>query len=242
MRIFAYFVIGLALGAAFQACSPANSTAPASSSAVDYFFQPNQAQIYTYSKGNATTVDTSSYKPSFVNPGDPYNSYLQLKNNQSTSPNDVLYYFKSEQSSDGSVVCLLANSPGTSGFIALKGSLDLGATWYADSSQNTQAVVVGRYAEYYLPGREVHYSDVVVVKYTDKTAPAGYYVVRYFARNYGLIFELTVTGSNTQVADLQLLSLQGSSSGANPDPHHDRWYDANGRSSVHMKQDDEFDR
>ncbi len=241
MRTFACFATAFALAAMVSACSAPTDPAPLSSNADAYFFQPDLTQVYTYSQASSTQVDTLSYQTSLVNPNNPYNSYLQLKN-QSTSGTGVLYYFKSEQASDGSPLCLLANSPTSTGFVALKGNLDLGATWYADSMQNVQASVVGKYAEYYLPGRSVHYEDVVVVKYTDKTAPSGYYIVRYFARNYGLIFELTVTGVNTQVVNLQLLSRQGSSSGANPDPHHDRWFNANGRSEANMKQDDGLDK
>ena len=237
MRIFASLVIGFIMAALLSACSAPNDSTMQTASAIDYFYPADETQIYTYSQDNASQIDTVSYKASLVDQQNP-NSYLQLKNTNSSSGTNVLYYFKNEQSSDGSILCLLANSPTDKGFVALKGTLDLGATWYADPAQNVQAVVVGKYAQYYLPGRQVHYDDVVVVKYTDKTAPSGNYIVRYFARNYGVISELTITGSATQIADLQLLSRQGSSNGANPDLHHDRWFDANGRSTAHIRQDD----
>ena len=235
MKSFASLAIGLALGAFLCACTGPNDSATLSSTADAYFFQPDLTQIYTYSQDNASQIDTFSYETTLVNPNNPYDSYLQLKNNKAASGSDVLYYFKSEQSSDGSVQCMLANAPGDKGFVALKGTLDLGATWYTDAAQNIQATVVGKYAEYFLPGRELHYNDVVVVKYSDKTAPSDTYVVRYFARNYGLIFQMTITGPNTQVADLQLLSRQGNTSAVNPDPNHGRWYNTNGRSMAHMK-------
>ena len=154
----------------------------------------------------------------------------------------VLYYFKDEQSADGSIICILANSATDKGFVALKGTLDLGATWYTDSAQTIQATVVGKYAEYYLPGRQLHYNDVVVVKYADKNASLDNYLVRYFARDYGLILEREVTGPSTEIIHLQLLSRQGGSSSANPDSHHDRWYNQNGRYGVNMKSPDQFDK
>jgi phage tail protein X len=238
MRTFASLVIGTALAALAAACSAPSGPTPLSSSAEVYFFQPDLTQVYTYSQDQAATTDTFAYHVYSANLQNTYNSYLMLQRKDSS----VLYYFKNKQTSDGTMECLLANSPTDNGFVALKGTLDLGATWYADTAQNIQVTVVGKYAEYYLPGREVHYSDVVVVKYTDKTSPSGNYIVRYFARTYGLISELTITGANTQIADLQLLLRQGSPSSANPDNHHDRWFNANGRSVANIRQEDGLDK
>jgi len=110
----------------------------------------------------------------------------------------------------------------------------MGATWFTDTTKNITATVVGKYSSYYLPGRLVKYEDVVVVQYVDKTAPTGTYIVRYFARNCGLILETSITGPTTIVNDLILLSLQRSS-GENPDLHHDRWFNVNGRYSAHLQ-------
>ncbi len=219
-------------------CSSPNGPAPLSSNADAYFFQTDLTQVYTYSQDQASVVDTFTYKVGIVNNSLSSNSYLMLQRNDSS----VLYYFKNEQTSDGTMECLLASSPVSNGFIALKGTLDLGASWYADAAQNVLATVVGKYAEYYLPGRMIHYNDVVVVKYSDKTAPSENYIVRYFARTYGLIFELTFSGPNSEITNLQLLSRQGASSNSNPDTHHDRWDNTNGRFEANMRINNLLDK
>jgi hypothetical protein len=237
MKSFASYATGLALAALLISCSAPNEPMPASSSAKDYFFPPNITQVYTYSQDNGSVSDTFAYQVNAVDGS--YDTYLKLEQKNPSNPNNgVLYYFKNKANNDGSIVCVLSNSATGNGFVALKGTLDLGASWYTDTAQNILATVVGKYAEYYLPGRQVHYSDVVVVKYTDKTTSSDNYVVRYFARDYGLIFERTINGTGSQITDLQLLSRQGSTDSANPDTHHDRWYNANGRYMANMKPDD----
>jgi hypothetical protein len=233
-----YFLHSIALLFAVVAASCTAPSDPAQhpASASDYFFPDNDNTLhYTYSQDSASVAVTATYRmkvDSFA-----YGNFSQLiRQDQAASASQVLFYFKNELSTDGSVVCILSTKQGDPGFIALKGNLDLGSTWYADPSQTVSATVVGKYAEYYLPGRQVHYTDVVVIKYADKTGSADQYIIRYFARGYGLILERKVEISS-ETADLQLLSRQGGSSGAHPDPNHDRWYNANGRYSAHPQDD-----
>jgi hypothetical protein len=236
MKYSKALVIASLLTAFASSCSSPSAPVQVPTTADAYFFQQSTVPEYTYSQDNTKKIDTVTYQVSLVD--NTFNSYLKLTTKDPSSPNpNVLYYFKNTQAPDGSVICLLANSPTDKGYIALKGTLDLGATWYADSMQNILATVVGKYAEYYLPGRQVHYSDVVVVQYADKTAPANSYIVRYFARNYGLILENTVTGPTSEISDLQLISFQGPVTGANPDTKHNGWYNSNGRYTANMKQD-----
>ena len=232
MKYFASFIIGSFIATLLAACSAPTTPAALPANADAYFYQQNTTFQYTYSQGDtASNSVTTTYQAKLVD--NSFGSYLQLVSNQVSTSNNVLYYFKDAKTADGSIVCILSNSSTDKGFVALKGTLDLGATWYADSAQNVQASVVGKYAEYYLPGRQLHYSDVVVVKYTDKKAPSENYIVRYFARDFGLILERKVTGPSSEIVDLQLLSLQGNTSSASPDPNHDRWFNANGRYSAH---------
>jgi hypothetical protein len=232
MKKLALFIFGLIL----SACSTPTSTTLPPATADQYFFPDNDNTFqYTYSQNKVSTTDTITYN---VHINDTVGHYSQLIGQNLSSPNPVLFYFKNELASDGQIVSIIANSPSDNGFVALKGTMDIGATWYADAAQNVQATVVGKYAEFYLPGRIVHYNDVVVVQYSDKNAPSDNYIVRYFARNYGLILEEVVTGQTTEITNLQLLSRQGGAgSTANPDLHHDRWYNANGRYEAHMRDD-----
>ncbi|MFI5264370.1 MAG: hypothetical protein ACHQM6_07640 [Candidatus Kapaibacterium sp.] len=235
MKFFASFITGLALAAQLVSCSAPDQPVAQSFSAKDYFFPTDITQIYIYSQDHSSSVtDTFAYQVDAVDRNSSYNSYFKLQRKDSS----VLYYFKSEESADGSSICVLSNSTSNNGFVALEGVLDIGASWYTDATDQIQATVVGKYAEYFLPGRQVYYNDVVVVKYSDKNVSPDNYVVRYFARDYGLIFERTITGTSSDVTNLQLLARQGSSNSANPDQHHDRWYNANGRYVANMKTDD----
>jgi hypothetical protein len=66
---------------------------------------------------------------------------------------------------------------------------------------------VDRYDDYYLPGRLVHFSDVIAVKYHTTGQPDNVYTLRFFARDHGLILErqLALYG---EIASLQLISIQ----------------------------------
>ena len=237
MRKFASFSIGLFVAAFLAACSAPTDPTPLSSNADAYFFQQNTTYSYTYSQDNTPSPSTYGVTPPIS-----YGSYLSLVSQNQTGTTDTLLLFKNRVTSDGTVNCILANSPADIGIVALKGTLDLNATWNADIAGNIQATVVGKYAEYYLPGRQIHYNDVVVVKYTDKTASADTYIVRYFARGYGLILERTITGATSEISNLQLISFQGSLSNANPDTKHDHWFNSNGHYTANMKQDYEVDK
>ena len=238
MKNIASLTIDSLLTVFLAACSSPTGPAQLSANADAYFFQQNTTYSYTYSQDKTTSNPTATYG---VTAPASYGSFLSLVA-QSQNGTDTLLLFRNRISSDGSVNCILSTSSADIGIVALKGTLDLGATWYADIAQKIQANVVGKYAEYYLPGRQVHYSDVVVVKYTDSSMPADTYVVRYFARGYGLILERTITGAASEISNLQLISFQGVLSKANPDTHHDHWFNSNGHYTANMKQDDVFDK
>ncbi|MEI8135135.1 MAG: hypothetical protein WCH46_08705 [bacterium] len=226
----------LLLALLFAACTaPSEPTSP-SESADQYFFPSNDNTYqYTYSQDKLTAIDTTTYR---LRVNDTLGSFSQLIGiDQASQTSEVLLYFKNQVTADGTVMGIIAETPGDKGFVALQGTLDLGASWFADPNKQIEATVVGKYAEYYLPGRAVHYNDVVVVKYANKSGSADNYTIRYFARNYGLIMEQVVTGPTALVSNLQLLSRQGGSTIVNPDPKHDRWYNATGRYSAHMRDD-----
>lgn len=238
MKKFASLAIASVLVTLLGSCSAPTDPAALSANADAYFFQQNTTYSYTYSQDKTTSNPTATYG---VTPPVTYGSFLSLVS-QNQAGTDTLLLFKNRVTSDGTVSCILSSSSSDNGIVALKGTLDLGATWYADTAQKIQADVVGKYAEYFLPGREIHYNDVVVVKYSDSRAPSDHYVVRYFARGYGLILERTITGATSEISNLQLISFQGSVSNANPDTKHDHWFNSNGHYTANMKQDDMMDK
>lgn len=239
MKKLASLAAASLLTAFLAGCSAPVAPTSLSSNADAYFFQQNTTYSYTYSQDKTTSNPVATYG---VTPPVTYGSFLSLVSQNQSGTTDTLLLFKNRVTSDGTVNCILSNSPTDIGIIVLKGTLDLGAAWYADTAQKIQANVVGKYAEYYLPGRQIHYSDVVVVKYTDSRAASDSYVIRYFARGYGLILERTITGITSEISNLQLISFQGSLSNANPDTKHDHWFNSNGHYIANMKPDDIFDK
>ena len=135
MKNFASFILLCVFGTQLVSCTAPSEPAPLSNSAEAYFFQPDVTFQYTYLHDNSVSTDPTIYQAGFSS-----GNYLKLEQKDpSASNNTILFYFKSNQSPDGSVVCILANSPADKGLIALKGTLDLGVTWYADSAQTIEA-------------------------------------------------------------------------------------------------------
>ncbi len=237
------FLLLLTLGTMLASC--AVSTEPELSSnpqAYEYFFPQSVGDQYVYSEGTAPSAsDTTTYQSRLVDAN--IGSYMQListvPSNQQASP--VLYYFKVEQAKNVGSQCILS-SKGSSdrGLVVLQGDLSIGSFWNADSAGSIVATVVGRYVDYFSPGASEVYHDVVVVKYIDSTTTDGSYIVRFFARDYGLILERTVLANASEVLNLQLLkklSADGSGSG---NPKHDPWYDVHGRYIMRQANDDQI--
>ena len=212
-------------------CTLSTNPGQQTSGADNYFFPRDRTFHYKYSLNDSNTSDTVTYQVR-----DTAGGYLSLVDAGAT--NNTLYLFKQDIAADGSTICLLSNSATGNGFIALKGNLDVGSFWDANDAGNIIATVVGKYSEYYPPGRQLLYKDVIVVKYTDKNAASDQYVVRYFANGIGLVFERTISGPS-DAADILLIARQGAGSGSNPDPTHDHWFNANGRYEAHMQDLDQ---
>jgi hypothetical protein len=208
-------------------------TAPGTNSVADaYFFPQSNGLEYTYSQYVTATPDTTTYEV-IVNAQ--YNSFTRLqKSVGGVIQPDILYYYKTSFDRDGVLECLMAHdAAGTNSLVALKGSLDVGSTWYADNAETIQAEVTARYENFVIPGHDQQYFDVVVVKYTDKNAAPDTYILRYFAREYGLIMERTIIGSQTEISNLHLLKRERTSGKNMTLPGRpDRWYDVNGRYSI----------
>src|SRR5258708_5656045 len=99
-------------------CTAPSDPGTDSARAENYFFDPyDLTLLYTYSQGNPSANDTATYsvtKPAYTN-----GSFSSLvRQDSSISGNDTLYLFKNEIASDGSVMCVLANSPHDPGIVA----------------------------------------------------------------------------------------------------------------------------
>ena len=234
-KLIASFAIAVLLASCNAPSMPELSdTAPA-----DQYFYPATTGIqYVYSQGNSpSTQDTTTYNTQITNTT--YGSYIQLVSQTPASTN-VLYYFKVEQQAPGiPIKCILSSTGSDQGLVVLQGNLEIGSTWFADALNSIEATVVGRYADYFPPGLNQVYHDVVVVKYKDNSKSDDTYTIRFFARDFGLILEREVLNPTTDVANLQLIERRG---GNNIIPNHDRWYDAHSRYVIKMKDQTEDDK
>jgi hypothetical protein len=204
-KLLTLFAVAILATIALQSCGVTDTTSGANDRATvrTHFFPQDNGMIYTYSRYNNDKYDTLACNLVVGQRADTRNSlvYHNASNNAST----VLYYLSYTTDVFGNVAAELATD--TQKLLALDGELVPGATWIADPVNNIRATVMEHYDEYYLPGREAHFSDVVAVKYHQDGQPDNIYTIRYFARGQGLIFERLVV-ANTEISSLQILSIQ----------------------------------
>lgn len=234
MKLLSILVLMITLAA----CSaPSDPTLGPTAPAADYFYPPTNGVRYVYSQDNSTTptADTSTYQ---VVVGNTFGSYAKLViNSDSANGGSVLYYYKVSEGRTGTT-CILSQTGSDQGIIALQGSLEIGSSWNADAAGQIVASVVGRYAEYYLPGRQQVYHDVVAVKYIDASVTDSSYMLRLFARDFGLILEQTITNDLVETSNLQLIDRLGATNGVGaPIEDHGHWYDERGRYAMPMNPD-----
>jgi hypothetical protein len=123
-----------------------------------------------------------------------------------TSTGNVLFYLGFTHDANNNLAATL--STGDTTLLALDGLLEDSATWVADPVHQIRATVLARYDDYYLEGRAIHFPDVIMVRYHHDGADESVYTLRFFASGYGLIREVEMAGSNTEISSLQLLSVQ----------------------------------
>ncbi len=229
MKSFSYLT--LACVAIFAGCSASSSTQPQNAPVAEsYFFPQTNGIQYTYSEHATTQLDTSTYQ---VKVGGQYGDFTQLLKQDNGLPGtDVLYFYKTSTDRDGVLQCIMSRSGNQDdAIVALKGTLNIGSAWFADDAEQIEATVVAHYDTYLLPGHEQTYEDVVAVKYLNKNSPGDVYVLRFFARDFGLILERSIVGQTSEIANLQLLSTGKASGSSKGTPSKDRnhWFDNNHR-------------
>ena len=218
----------LFLGIFLASCNaPTSPSLPANAPADQYFFPTVNGTQYVYSEGTLNVSDTTTYQ---IIVGVAYDSYAKLVKKDTGINNPVLYYYKVGSSNAGIQQCILSETGSDQGMVALQGDLSVGSKWFTDKSDKIEATVVGRYTDYFLPGHQQVIHDVVAVKYIDNTKTDGSYVVRFFARDLGLILQRTIYDASTEISNLQLLSrLSAPTNGPGAPDDHGHWYDQRGR-------------
>jgi len=192
-------VIAIAFGAALSGCGVTDNNPLGTATPQSHFYPIDNGLVYTYSRYSNNRYDTISC---ILKVG---RTRVDKDTLLISDPNTPLYYLWLGPDANGNQAAFLENGDTT--LCALDGPLVPNATWIADETHSIQATVVDRYDDYYLPGRLVHYSDVLAVKYHTTGQPDNVYTLRFFARDHGLILErqLALYG---EVASLQLISIQ----------------------------------
>ncbi len=201
MRTLILFIIGLLFVSGSLASCGTSVTAPSDvATAKSYFYPFDYGLLYTYSRYANNHYDTIVCGMVIGGNSSEKNTLVISKTNV------TLYDMSIQQDASGNQAAVLQR--GDTSLLVLDGVLEPTATWIADGTHGIQATVVDRYDDYYLPGRKVHFSDVLAVKYHTIGQPDNVYTLRFFARDHGLILEQQLVGSNTELASLQLLGIQ----------------------------------
>jgi hypothetical protein len=194
-------VIGLS---GLNGCS-VNDSQPAPEATVQtHFFPLDNGLVYTYSRFNHNTFDTLTCRLIIGQ------TLLDKNVLVDTKTDSTLYALGFTHDVNGNLAAVMQN--GDTSMIVLDGQLLIGATWIADAVHNIRATIIDHYDDYYLPGRLVHFPDVLAVKYHQDGQPSTDYTLRYFARDQGLIFERELVEETTEIASLQLLNVNYPSS------------------------------
>ncbi len=195
------FSVSIIEGAFLQGCTVNDSTPAPLATVQSNFFPLDNGLLYTYGRTtNYTKYDTITCRMVIAQP--PMNQN-ELKD---TITNLPFYYISYTNDADGNLAGILGTD--TSSLIALDGSLQDSATWVADGIRGIHATVVAEYDDYYLPGRQEDFKDVLAVQYHQDSQPMDTYTLRFFARGYGLILEREFVGPTTEIARLQLIGVQ----------------------------------
>ncbi len=200
--LWAEAVFLLAAMICFGGCAVNDATPAPQATVQNNFFPLENGLIYTYGRTtNFTNYDTITCRLITEQPP------LILQNElEDTVTDRPFYYIAYSTDADGNPEGILSTD--TSTLIALDGNLQDSATWVADETRGIHATVVAQYDSYYLPGRQEAFNDVLCIEYHQDGLPADTYTLRFFARGYGLILERELVGPTTEIARLQLISVQ----------------------------------
>ena len=195
-------ILLLGLLAIVSGCAVNDTSSLPQATVESYFYPLDNGVVYTYQRFFHNRNDTLQLRIEIGQPPSMQNILLDSKT-------ELPYYYVgySYDPTGNTTAGILATD--TSTLIALEGSLEPNATWVADENNGIHATVVDRpYDDFYLPGRQLDYTDVLPVKYHQDGQPESNYTLRYFARGHGLILEQEFVGPGTQIASLQLISIQ----------------------------------
>jgi hypothetical protein len=192
-------------------CSSGDTPPDTTLTVRDYFFPTTNGLVYTYDRAqtdsNRIVTDTLHC---VLEVGQLPNSQNALVNQANDS---VVYFFSTTHDSyPGNNNAFAATlSTGTRTVYALEGNLLDSDTWIADASDNLQAIVIAHIDDYYPPrtSADVHFSNVIEVKYETIGDPTAEYTLRFFSKGIGLIREAEIVpNGTTEISSLQLTDVK----------------------------------
>ena len=199
----------------------------------NHFYPFTNGTVYVYSR---STVDNTQRTHTdtigctlLLGATDVDKNKLVITNGNPVSPGQpVLFYLGYTSDHSGQQAAVLATD--STSVLALDGSLKVDTSWMADPVRGIIATVVGHYYQYWLPGNNTTYEDVVAIKYQTIGEAENVYTLRYFAKDQGLILECQITPMSN-VTSLQLLSVTAPPTTGSSGPpdfshqhHHPQYY------------------
>jgi hypothetical protein len=191
----------------FAGCSSGNDPSATSndSPAKHYFFPTTNGAIYTYAR--TVTKDGHIVTDTLRCQLDVAQSLATKNDLRDIKTGAILYFF--DLTHDGLNNYAATLSSGDTTLYALDGTLQDGSTWIADPTHRIRATVSQHIDDYYAPlPADVHFSDVISIKYQTDSLPQSIYTLRFFASGHGLIRETEVSPGGAEISSLQVLSIQ----------------------------------
>jgi hypothetical protein len=200
VRVRTGILLSCLVALSIAGCATTDPPADPQPTVQSHFFPLTNGLIYTYSRfdRNSGRIDTLRCKLLIgQTKADP--DFLL-----NTATGDTVYYIGLSHDAGGQTAFM---RNGDTSVTVLAGNLVVGARWVADIDHNVYATDTAHYDDYYLPERKIHYPDVIVIEYQQQAHP-DVRTFRFFAKDHGLIREVSLFSDNSEISSLQLLSIE----------------------------------
>jgi hypothetical protein len=211
MKTRSLVLLMILVTAGLSSCGVTEPTPDAGSTVKSYFYPLKNGWTYTYTHITQNTAspsyDTATYQINVALTPTDTNKLVSV--NMLRGVYSTLYAFTFSTDAQGIQTALLADA--THSFVALRGEMTDSSSWVCDPATATTAKVIAHYDQYDPQHGDGHiFQDVIVIQYHRAGDPVDTYILRFFARGFGLITEKSIIGNSTVIGTLQLLSVDAS--------------------------------
>jgi hypothetical protein len=201
MRSRALIVLMVMTALFFGGCAVSDPPADSQPTVLSHFFPLTNGLIYSYSRFDKTLNENDTLRCRLLVGQTKLDPDLLIN----TKTGDTVYHIGFTKDANGNQAAFMQNGDTT--IYVLSGQLVPGARWVADIDHGIYATDTAHYDDYYLRDRQTHFPDVVVVEYQQTNHP-DIHTLRFFARDHGLIREVSLYGDGTEISSLQLISIE----------------------------------